>query len=117
MRLRSGYRPPCVTPNTRRHQTSETRRTATYHSRETVQTTGASSARPLRIHSKFFSRQQFKTPSITLKKGRTGFPRIATLSYNCRPFDEYPNDSVAIGHEEMDASVGLVNRSVNIDET
>src|SRR5450432_1405447 len=43
MRLRSGYRPPCVTPNTRRHQTSETRRSATYHSRETVQTTGASS--------------------------------------------------------------------------
>src|SRR5450432_489500 len=46
MRLRSGYRPPCVTPNTRRHQTSETRRSATYHSRETVQTTGASSDRP-----------------------------------------------------------------------
>src|SRR5450432_3387209 len=44
MRLRSGYRPPSVTPNTRRHRTNETRRNATYHSRETVQTTGASSA-------------------------------------------------------------------------
>lgn len=42
MRLRSGYRPPCVTPNTRRNRMNETRRNATYHSRETVQTTGAS---------------------------------------------------------------------------
>src|SRR5260370_34504231 len=42
MRLRSGYRPPCVTPNTRRHRTNETRRNATYQPRETVQTTGAS---------------------------------------------------------------------------
>ena len=41
MRLRSGYRPPCVTPNTRRNRMNETRRNATYHSRETVQTTGA----------------------------------------------------------------------------
>jgi putative methyltransferase (TIGR04325 family) len=41
-----GLRLPCVTPNTRCPLTNETRRNATYHSRETVQTTGASSQLP-----------------------------------------------------------------------